>query len=128
AFVRGQLPGARFIMEWFLARIDERSGLLGPLPYWNHVDGGVREFEVGSPPGAATGGSAHLSLLLALALDRLSEMVEPEGRPGEATFYRQVAEGLKEAVRTHCWNDARKLFVETPGGGLATMHTNSLAI
>src|SRR5690606_18624683 len=127
-FVAEQLGGARFVMEWFLARFDPQTGLLGPLPYWNHVDGGVREFDVGSPPGAVTGGSAHLSLLLALTLDRLSEMVAQEARPGEAQFYAETARELKEAVRLRCWDDSRQLFVETPGGSLATMHTNSLAI
>lgn len=128
AFLTGLLPGNRFILDWFLQRIDPATGMLGPLPYWNHVDGGVPEFAAGSPPGAQEGGSAHLSLLLALALERAAELSDLAPRPGEQKFYREQAQALKNAVRKHCWDEARQLFAETPAKAMFTVHTNSLAV
>ncbi len=128
AFLAGLVPGTRFILDWFLQRIDPATGLLGPLPYWNHVDGGVPEFAAGSPPGAEEGGSAHLSLLLALALERAAELSRLAPRPGEQEFYLEQAQRLKDAVRKHCWDESRQLFAETPAKALFTAHTNSLAV
>lgn len=127
-FLRDKVSGARFILDWFLQRIDPTTGLLGPLPFWNHVDGGTPEFIVGSPPGIEEGGSAHLSLLLALTLDRAAELVALDARPGEAEFYRARAAALKDAARRHCWNAEKGLFAESPRGTLFTTHTNSIAI
>ncbi len=128
SFLAGTLPGTRFILDWFLQRIDPATGLLGPLPYWNHVDGGVAEFAAGSPPGAEEGGSAHVSLLLALALERAADLSALAPRPGEREFYLAQARALKEAVRRQCWDESRQLFAETSAKTLFTTHTNSLAV
>ncbi len=128
AFLAELLPGARFILDWFLQRIDPTTGLLGPLPYWNHVDGGVGEFALGSPPGAEEGGSAHVSLLLALALEKVADLTRLAPRPGEREFYLEQAQLLKDAVKKHCWDESRQLFAETSAKTLFTTHTNSLAV
>ena len=127
-FIEGLLPGTRFIVDWFLRRIDPATGMLGPLPYWNHVDGGVAEFSEGAPPGTEEGGSAHLSLLLALALEKAAELTSLSHRDGEKEFYCERAQALKDAVAKYCWDEKRQLIAETSAKTLFTTHTNSLAV
>ncbi len=126
--VRDKLAGARFILDWFLDRIDPTTGLLGPLPYWNHVDGGVEEFKLGAPPGSAEGGSAHISLLLALALDQAGQLMAWAGREDVQQRYQTQASQLKQAVQAACWDPQRELMAETAERRLFTTHTNALAI
>jgi alpha-L-rhamnosidase len=126
-WVGGLLPGIRFSLEWFLARLDAR-GLLGPLPYWNHTDGGAAGFLHGSPPGAASGGSIQLTLLLVAALDDAAALSEAHGRAEEAGWYREEAENARVAVRKHGYDAARGLFAETPAREVFSQHTNAYAI
>ncbi len=126
-FIGDLLPGIRFTLDWFLGRLDE-DGLLGPLPFWNHTDGGARGFHHGSPPGASTGGSIQLTLLLAAALDDAAELAAAFGREGEAEDYRERAAALKEAVHRHGYDARRGLYAETPAKGVFSQHTNAYAI
>src|SRR6185369_7879461 len=71
AFLRARLPGMQAALAWFEAKIDPKTGLLGPLPYWTFVDwsdqwpwndaAGIG----GEPFGAHTGGSSIVSLQFA---------------------------------------------------------------
>lgn len=126
-FVRPLLPGIRFTLEWFLERLDER-GLLGPLPYWNHTDGGAKGFHHGSPPGATTGGSIQLSLLLVAALDDAANLFDAFQGTADAQSFRQTASRIREAVNRHGYDEARGLYSETPEKQVFSQHTNAYAI
>src|SRR5690606_8677975 len=71
-FVKQFIPGIRFILDWYVGKIAD-NGILGPLPYWNHIDAGT-SFTNGSPPGISDGGSAHISILLAYTIDHAIEL------------------------------------------------------
>ena len=120
------IPGIRFILDWFTGRIGD-SGLLGPLPFWNHIDGGTG-FINGSPPGISEGGSAHMSLLLAYTLDRAAYLMDECGKVPEASEYRTLSAFLKEGVRQKCYNEEKGLVAETPAQKVFSQHTNSFAI
>ena len=47
-FVRGQIPGTRSVLEWFLSR-QRSDGLIGKIPWWPFVDWG-KDFGFGMPP------------------------------------------------------------------------------
>jgi len=127
ALVKRLLPGIRFTLDWFTTRIDE-TGMLGALPYWNHVDGGVKEFLYGSPPGARTGHSANISLLLAYTISKSVEMFQYFHYDCEVAHYQPLAENLKKAVIKYCYDDQRKLIAETPDKKVFSQHTNAFAI
>lgn len=125
-FVSRFLPGIRFILEWFTGRIDE-TGMLGPLPFWNHIDGGTG-FRAGSPPGIDRGGSAHMSILLASTLDRAAELFQVNGLQHDAERFGRISRSLKDHTFDLCYDPSRGLMAETPDREVFSQHTNSIAI
>ncbi len=125
-FISQFLPGVKFILEWFIGRID-KNGMTGPLPYWNHVDNGTG-FINGSPPGISEGGSAHMSILLAYTLDKAAELLTDFNYPCDADRYLELSESLKQKTMEHCFNSDRQLIAETPAQDKFSQHTNSFAI
>lgn len=126
AFVKQFIPGMKFILEWFINKIDS-SGMLGPLPYWNHIDGGTG-FINGSPPGISDGGSANVSLLLAYTLDLSAEMLTEFGYSCDADRYRETASSLKKKTFEYCFSKERGLIAETPSLQVFSQHTNIFGI
>lgn len=125
-FVKQFLPGIRFIMDWFVGKIDH-TGMLGPLPFWNHIDGGTR-FRAGSPPGIEEGGSAHMTILLAYAMERAVELFSHFGDECNADRYRKISVSLMEHALELCYNRERGLIAETPSQKIYSQHTNIFAI
>ncbi|MBK1879087.1 family 78 glycoside hydrolase catalytic domain [Pelagicoccus mobilis] len=126
-FLEELLPGIRFTLAWFQNRIGS-DGLMGPLPYWNHVDGGAEHFNVGSPPGASQGGSIHLTLLLAYSLNQTADLFRIAGDTHTANLFQQQAADLNAAAVEHGFNEERGLFAETKDHRLFSQHTNAFAI
>jgi len=126
AFVRLYIPGIKFILEWFVAHMDD-NGMLGPLPYWNHIDGGT-DFKNGSPPGISTGNSAHMSILFAYALDKAAELLKANDFTCDADRFKKLSISLKENTYALCYNKERGLMAETPEQHIYSQHTNSFAV
>ncbi|MFW6277683.1 MAG: alpha-L-rhamnosidase C-terminal domain-containing protein [Prolixibacteraceae bacterium] len=125
-FVKQYLPGIKFILEWFINRIDE-NGMLGALPYWNHIDGGT-DFTNGSPPGISEGGSAHMSLLLAYALDYAAELSSGFGDSCDSERFLDISKSLKNNTFERCYTKERGLIAETPDKKIFSQHTNIFGI
>jgi len=123
AFIAPKLVGARNVLDWFIARIDPNTGLLGPLPYWTFVDWpdqwpwSETNHIGGEPPGAHEGGSAIVSLQLAMTLRDAAELFEAFGQAEQAAHYRQIAAALNRQVLAQCWDNARQLVADTPIAG-----------
>ena len=126
-FLKQYMPGIRFILDWFLLRMDD-NGMLGPLPYWNHVDGGTREFEAGSPPGITEGGSAHMSILLAYTLQHAAEMFEYFNYNCDVEKYKRISGKLIAATLNNCFDKKKGLIAETRKKELFSQHTTAMAI
>ena len=126
AFVRRMLPGARTVLDWYGRRIDA-TGMLGPMPYWNYLDW-APEWERGVPPGSDDGNSTAITLLYAYALQRAAAMEEALGEGAAGAGYRDRADAVLEAVRTHAWDDTRGLFRDRPDSASFSQQTNVLAI
>lgn len=134
AFLRARLTGLQAVLAWFEARIDPATGLLGPLPYWTFVDWadewGWNEAAGigGEPAGAHTGGSAIVTLQYAGTLRRAAELCRALGRADLAPGYEATAAGLLAAVNRHCWDEARRLYADTPAKDVFSQHANILAV
>jgi len=126
AFVRNMVPGTRGVISWFDNRLDSRTGLLGPLQWWNFVDW-PDGFDFGTPKGVDEGGSAIVSLQFAGALRDAADLEEHLGDRELAARYRARADGIVKAVRSQCWDAGRKLFADTPSKASFTQHVNILA-
>ncbi|HKK69305.1 MAG TPA: alpha-L-rhamnosidase C-terminal domain-containing protein, partial [Bacteroidales bacterium] len=120
------LPGIKFILEWFTSKITD-NGMLGPLPYWNHIDGGT-DFTDGSPPGISEGGSAHMTILLAYTLDRAAHLLRDFGDDYHATQLQKLVDPLKKSTMELCFNREKGLIAETPDQKVYSQHTNIFAI
>lgn len=125
-FVKQFVPGIKFILEWFVDKVGP-DGIMGPLPYWNHIDGGT-SFVNGSPPGISEGGSAHMTILLAYAMDRAIRILDDFGYSCDADRYRQLSKSLKSKTMELCYCNNRKLIAETPAKDKFSQHTNIFAV
>ena len=134
AFLRERLPGVESVLAWFERKIDPKTGLLGPLPYWTFVDW-TKEWPWndelgygGTPDGAKQGGSSIVSLQLAGTLQRAAGLTRALGRPDLAERYGRMAAGLRSAVVRSCWDEQRRLFADTPEKRIFSQHANVMAV
>ena len=133
-FVAAQLRGVDGVLAWFEERLDAKTGLLGPMPYWSFVDWPDAwpwdndERVGGEPPGARTGGSSILSLQYAIALDTGAELSRAFGREAEATARAAQAKRIRAAVVARCWDEARQLFADTPEKTSYSQHAQAVAV
>lgn len=126
AFVQSFLPGIRNVIAWYERYIDA-SGMLGPMPWWNFADW-LEEWDNGVPPGADDGHSALITLQLVYNLDYAAELAAAFQREAEAAHYRALSNKLKQAVQTHCWDEGRGLFADTPEKKTFSEHVNVMAV
>ena len=127
AFVRSLLPGARGVVEWFL-RHRREDGLLGALPWWNFLDWKSEFPNSGDAPGATEGGSAALTLQLALALQELSLMERELGDNEEGIRHENLVSEMFASVVKTCYSSERHLFADTPEKQSFSRHTTILAL
>lgn len=127
AFVRKFLPGVRLVLGWFEERVDRKTGLLGPLPWWNFVDW-AKEYEGGVPPGTEQGNSAVISLLFINSMLDAAGMEEAVGDPYYAVRCRKLAARVKKAVMEKCFDEGRGLLSDTPEKKRFSQHANVLAV
>ena len=126
AYVRGFLPGIRGVLAWYEGHLD-RTGLLGPMPWWNFVDW-AKEWPVGIPPGAKDGHSAMITLQFAYALQRGAELEDALGLASEGARYRALAARLTAAARAKAWDPSRRLFLDSAEAKLYSQQTNTMAV
>jgi alpha-L-rhamnosidase len=132
--VRARLLGIRNVIDWFTARIDPRTGMLGPLDYWTFVDwtdqwpwndaAGIG----GEPDGTRTGGSSIVTLQFAETLGSAAELCRAIGEDGLADRYAERARALNEAVVRLCWDEGRGLVADTPSKRSFSQHANIMAV
>lgn len=134
-FVSGFLNGIDQVMNWFIQRIDPKTGLLGPLEYWNFVDWADEwpwrnELRIGGVPkgGGTDGQSSILSLQLAYAAQRAAELHDYFNQPVAAENYKQLARSLARSVYEKCWDSSKNYLADTPDKKEFSMHAQIFGI
>ncbi len=134
AFVAARLLGVRDVLDWFEQRVDPRTGMLGPLPFWSFVDwpdewpwDNAKHYG-GQPDGVVEGGSSILTLHLACSLADAADLFDAFGRAARARQWRELAQRLRTATRKACWDETRQLFADTPARQSFSQHANVLAV
>lgn len=125
-FVRGQVPGTRTALDWFLGR-QRTDGLLGKITWWPFVDWGA-DFRDGVPPQGEDGGSAVMTLQFVEALRYGAELERALGDANVAEKYEKAAAQAGDAVRKLCWNQQYGLLSDTPEQKHFSQHANILAV
>ncbi len=134
AFIKPLLFGIEGVLNWYEKHIDNKTGMLGPTPYWNFVDW-PKEWpwnaavnSGGVPKGGTEGGSSILTLQFAYALNETAELFLYFGKNQQAEHFKKLAEEISEATVNHCWDDKRKLVADTPEKNEFSQHANIMAI
>jgi alpha-L-rhamnosidase len=129
AFVRSMIPGMMESLNWFEAKIDTTTGMIGRTEWWNFVDWvDFKNWFIGCAPGQFDGNSAIISLQYVYTLQKTAILFNAFGMQEEASRYLKIAEGVKEAVYKRCWDESKGLLADTPGKDCFSQHGNSLAI
>lgn len=133
-FVKSCMPGVKTILEWFAAKVDNGTGMLGAVPHWNFVDwppqwpwsnerplGGV-------PPGGIDGGSSILSLQLAYTLKDAVELLNEFGEPELASRYEALRGSLCKNTWEKCWDKEKQLISDDAVRTSYSQHANIMGI
>ena len=126
AFVRGQLPGVRTTLEWFLSK-QRSDGLLGKIPWWPFVDWG-KDFADGMSPQEEDGRSSVMTLQFVEALRYAAEMEAALGDQHQAGVYREAGARASAAIYKLCWNEKYGLLADTPSQRHFSQHANILGV
>jgi len=121
-FVQKFLPGIDQVLNWFINRIDPKTGLLGKVEYWNFVDWADEwpwnnNLRIGGVPKGGSsidGQSSILTMQLAYAVQKAAELNDYFDHPVPAERYRQLAQYLTKAVYQNCWDASRNYLADTP--------------
>ena len=128
------LNGISQVLAWYEDKIDSRTGMLGPVPYWNFVDW-TKEWPWdngkhigGVPEGADEGGSSINTLHLAYTLEKAAELFRYFGKKEEAGNLKKLSAGLKKSTLRLCWDKNRRLLADTPEKTGFSQHANINAV
>ncbi|MGB7435867.1 MAG: alpha-L-rhamnosidase C-terminal domain-containing protein [Candidatus Acidiferrum sp.] len=126
AFVKGQLPGTRTVLDWYLRR-QRADGLLGRIEWWPFVDWG-KDFDFGVPKQEPDGGSAVITLQFIEALRYAAELEAEYGDAHVAETYRAAADRAAAGIYKTCWNAQYGLLADTPAQNHFSQHANILGV
>ena len=133
-FVSECLPGVKTVLEWFAAKVNTETGMLGYIPHWNFVDwptqwpwNNVRPLG-GVPPGGIDGGSSILTLQLAYTLKDAVELLNAFDEPELAGKYNKLYESLTANTWKSCWDNDRQLLVDDLNKTSYSQHANIMGI
>ena len=130
AFVKSMLPGIMGVLDWHEQRL-AKTGLNGPLSWWNFVDWALpwnQDAVIGGVPPGVTDGSSILTLQQAYTYTRAGDLLAHFGQNERAEHYRELARRLGKAVYAQCWDAGRGLLADTPAKKTFSQHANILAV
>jgi hypothetical protein len=134
-FIKSFLPGIENVLGWFTKRIDTKTGLLGKVEYWNFVDWAVEwpwdnNIGYGGVPkgGLNDGKSSILSMQLAYAAQKASELFNFYGQAEQAEKYSKIALDLSNAVYKKCFDESRGYLADTPDRNEFSMHAQIFGV
>ncbi|MGN0854081.1 MAG: hypothetical protein ACI4R9_01020 [Kiritimatiellia bacterium] len=118
--LRQMLPGLRHTLS-AIEQYENGEGILERLPGWCFLDWG-------HVPGRTPALTSPITLHWALALRRAADAEEAAGNMDFAEGLRKHAVRCAKAVVDRCWDEARGLLADDPGGAVFTEHAQALAV
>jgi alpha-L-rhamnosidase len=127
-FIKDKLAGERAILGFF-SKYQGADGSLEHTPYWNFVDWtDGKNWNFGSPPKSADGGSGIVDMHLLSAYQWAAEMEAQSGLQLYADLYRQKAVQLKQTIQEKYWDPERMLYADMKDKTTFSQHANALAL
>lgn len=125
--VRGLIPTAVGIVDYFLQHRDPQTGLVRSPAGWNFLDW-CDDFATGGvPPGGEEGGaSTALNLQLAIAVNDLAVLHHDLGDDEGRDRYNRLRASLVDAVTARALRRDLWLLSDTPGGDRYSLHAQAL--
>ena len=135
-FIQTFLPGIDQVLNWFIHRIDPKTGLLGKTEYWNFVDWADEwpwdnKLRIGGVPKGGRnidGQSSIVTMQLAYAVQRAAELNDYFEQSVQAEKYKQLAQYLTKSVYENCWDSSRKYLADTPDKTDFSMHAQIFGV
>ncbi|KAE9379664.1 glycoside hydrolase family 78 protein [Stipitochalara longipes BDJ] len=118
-YARSFLPRIDGVLDFFESHIDD-LGLVSGMPedVWQYVDwvttwGATDEHPDKGVPTSGRKSNRHtyFSMLYVIVLKQAAKLVRDVGRPGHASEYEARAEGIVQAIQTHCFDG--KFFTDS---------------
>jgi hypothetical protein len=123
------------VLSWFTRRIDQKTGLLGKVEYWNFVDWAPEwawssERGIGGVPmgGMKDGNSSILTMQFAFAAQRAAELFSFYGQQEKADRCIELNRKLTKAVYDNCWDEGRGYLSDTPAKKEFSMHAQIFGV
>lgn len=126
--VQEYLTAIQGVLDWYEKHIDQYTGMLGPMKWWNFTDWSAAFPDMGVPPGATDGGSSILTLHYAYTLQQAAVMFTHFKKYKEAAHCKALAEKLNKATVVRCFDDGRNLFADKPLKTSYSQHAGIMAI
>ncbi len=126
AFIAGQLPGVRVVLERFLADA-QASNLLRAPNGWNFTDW-VAGWPLGVPPDGFGGYSGVLNWHLVYTLALAARLEEWAGERLLAERWQACRDAIAAAAQTAFWDAGRGLFADDLAHTRFSEHTQCLAL
>lgn len=127
-FLKQYLMAAQGVLDWFENHIDQKRGMLGPMPWWNFTDWSTGFQAMGVPSGASDGNSAVLSLQYAYTLNQAAELFKHFGQGQQAEHYAKLAASIGQSTYNLCFDKRRMLFGDTPDKKSYSQHASIMGI
>lgn len=134
-FIQAFLPGIDQVLDWFIHRIDPKTGLLGKTEYWNFVDWADewawdQKQRIGGVPkgGSDDGQSSILTMQFAYAVQRAAELNDYFDRPVQAQKYKQLVRDLCQAAYSNCWDESKTYLADTPDKKEFSVHAQIFGV
>ena len=117
------------VLGFYERHIDESLGILGTVRNQNFMDWSITK---GSIPRSneqrEITHSTMLTLFFVYTLDLVSLLYVEIGEAEKAEKWARLASSIKTAVKTHCYDESKGLFTDTPEQQIFSQHSNILAI
>lgn len=125
AFVQQFISGMLGVLEWYKTKINS-EGLLGDLPYLDFLDSHYDRDKILNASKSKS--LTPYSLFYVYTVQQLAPFFQHFGKKAEALYHQKIAEGVKQAVTTKCFDKRKNLFAENPEKKFFSQHSNILAV
>jgi alpha-L-rhamnosidase len=124
-FIESLLPQVAAILHWFENKLDD-DYILEPMPWWSYTD--ATDWEMGSSPGFAEGGSLVMTLQFVYGIQEAITLFESFGKMYLADHFRDLAKKVRKQILAKGWDHDKGLLADTEEKSSFSQHANIFAI
>lgn len=127
AFIKKYLVAAQGVLDWYEKNMDNKTGMLGPMKWWNFVDWN-QAWKNGVPDGATDGNSSVVSLQYTCTLQQAAALFNYYNKKAEALHYTSLANKLTTNTYNQCFDKTKGEMANTPEKKSYSQHAGIMAV